>query len=185
MQIETFECSEVSAEPVDASAEAIELIDSLGLDGQRDLVCPATAPGQSTRFPYREMLKEEVNVYEMLCPKKSPIAKYTSSAIPLRVLQCAAHAKQMKPELNLYVWDRDSAVENDPVLVAEIGESYSVKTRYILARWGEELEAFAVLFTRAVVLKRKLIAGKARELLADAERLPDATIIGKSTTWWW
>lgn len=185
MLVETFECGETSAEPVDATAEAISIIESLGLDGQSELVCPAKSEGQSTRFPYREMLKEEVNVYETLCPKKSEISKYKSSTIPLRVLQCAAHAKQLMPELNLWVWDRDSAVEKDPVLVAEIGASYSVKTRYILARWGDELEAFSVLFKRAVDLKRRQIADKAKEILADAERLPDGEIIAKSPPSWW
>lgn len=138
MQIETFECAEVSSEPVDASAEALSIIESLGLEGQKELMCPAKADEQVTRFPYREMLKEEAVVYQTLCPKDSKLKDYTGSAIPLRVLQIAAHASELMPDLELHVWDRDSAIEKDPVLVAERKEGYSLKARYILARWGEE-----------------------------------------------
>lgn len=159
MQIETFECAEVSSEPVDATAEALELIQSLGLEGQQTLVCPAKAEGQSTRFPFREMLADEKFVYETLCPKKSPIEKYQASPIPLRVLQIAGMAKALMPDCKLVVWDRAEAAIPDPVLVCENSVSEYDRTfkRWILARWGAELEAFPVLMTRCVTETRKLL----------------------------
>lgn len=155
MQVETFECVETASEPIEASEEAIGLIESLGLAGQKELICkPEEKP--STRCPYREMTAEEAFVYGVLCPDKSPLGKYKASPIPLRVLQIAAHANSLGIFKDLEVWDRESVTVKDPVLVAYNGDRYKWDRKlFILARWGEELETFATLLKRAVAIKRE------------------------------
>lgn len=162
MQVETFECPEVAAEPIEASEEAIRLIEELGLEGQRTLVAPDKS-GRETRSPYREILKDELAVYMLLCPQATKLANYNASPIPLRVLQVAAHATVVIPGCRLVVWDREEAQVKDPVLVAETGKyEWSADKRYILARWGEHLETFATLVKRAAAAKREQIEAAIR-----------------------
>lgn len=177
MQVETFECAEVAAEPIEASEEAIRLIDEMGLAGQRELVTLGKA-GHETRSPYREMLNDEVAVYSILCPQRTDLAKYNASPIPLRVLQVAAHAVTVIPGCRLRVWDRAEAAVKDPVLVAETGKyDWSADKRFILARWGEELETFVTLAKRAAAAKREFVTAKLRGLTSKVDGMSDAEVI--------
>ena len=38
MKVETFECQETAAEPIEMAEEAINLIEEMGLEGQQSLV---------------------------------------------------------------------------------------------------------------------------------------------------
>lgn len=155
MQVETFECSETAAEPIEASEEAIGLIESLGLTGQKELICK-TSGDRDTRCPYREMTAEERFVYGVLCPTKVKLSDYKVAPIPLRVLQIAAHAKSLGLFDELVVWDRESVMVQDPVLVGRKGSEWSsLSQMFILARWGTELESFATLVKRAVAAKKE------------------------------
>ena len=186
MKVETFECTETAAEPIEASEEAVSLIESLGLEGQRSLVCPNEDAGRDTRCPYREMTTEEQFVYGLLCPKKFELAKYAASPIPLRVLQVASHANSLGFFDEVQVWDKENVLDLDPVLVGvkhKDGQSWN-RVYYILARWGEELETFAVLMKRMVQRKRDQICGQLDQLKSqvDAEKssilgLTDAKLI--------
>lgn len=179
MQVETFEVQEVAAEPLEACEEALTLIEELGLEGQKSLTCKHEASDSDARFPYREMLAEEVRIYGILCPSKVKLEEYKASPIPLRVLQVAAHCMSLNPELQLFVWDKRSAEIKDPVLVAETrGNSWDAGfKRFILARWGEELEHISVLFKRAVDEKRPKVITQCRRQLASVEAASDAEIL--------
>lgn len=179
MNVETFECTETAAEPIEASEEAIRLMEELELGGQQDLICKTKA-NQTTRAPYREMTEEEYHVYRTLCPSSVKIERYKAAPIPLRVLQIAAHAKQCFPKAKLLVWDRESVTVKDPVLVAEMPNDtydWQFKTRYILARWGEELETFQVLMKRAVSLARERLTQAAEALVSKVRDMPNGEII--------
>jgi hypothetical protein len=181
VEVQTFECSETASETIEAAEEAIQLIQDLGLEGQLELVSPKD---QKTRCPYREMTAEERFVYGVLCPVKSPMERYNRTPIPLRVLQIASHAKGLGICDHLEVWDAASPAEKDPVLVGLCGPNYSPTKTFIFARWGEELETFSTLVSRAVEVKRKAIVGKLREIaasipgeIAKAESRSDAEIL--------
>lgn len=138
MQIETYEIEEVNSEIAEmaADSEAGELIAKLGLDGQKNLFNADTA----TRLPYRRLTEEEDFVYSVLCPVKSPLEKFGSEIIPLRVLQVAAHAKECGFFKRIEVWSPKMASVKDPVLVGiKAGVSYG-EEEFILARWGKELD---------------------------------------------
>lgn len=181
MQVETFECVETAAEPIEATEEAIGLIESLGLTGQNVFVRgkEETGTARDQRCPYREITAEERFVYLTLCPKESSLKNYSASPIPLRVLQIAAHANGLGMFNRLVVWDRESVAVKDPVLVAMTGEyewSTNNKT-FILARWGEELETFAVLLKRACEGARERLTTEANSLARRVAGLTDAEII--------
>jgi hypothetical protein len=154
--VETFEDSEVAAECIEASEEAVQLLESLGAVAQLALVTKAKDSPRQSRMPYREMTAEERFVYGVLCPTKSNIEDYNASPIPLRVLQVAAHAKQTGMFKRLVIWDRESVTVKDPVLVGCTEGEFAWRGKdFILARWGEELEAFAVLAKRATTIWRE------------------------------
>jgi len=166
MQIETYEVTEVDADgKKEDCAEAIALIEKLNLEGQREML----SPEKDARCPYRKMTKEEGFVYGTLCPIKTVIQKFKDEPIPLRVLQVAAHADSLGIYRTIEVWHPESADIKDPVLVGTIGEQYGTREFYILARWGETLEAFDVLKVQAVKVFRALIKGKLERILSDVK----------------
>lgn len=154
--VETFECSETAAEPIEASEEAIAILESMQLEGQLSLVRPkGDLPG--TRCPYREITVEENFAYRVLCPNKTLAKRYSASPIPLRVLQVLSHAESLKRFGRFEIWDRASMAEKDPVLVAHTSDNEwsSTSKCFILARWGAELETFATILKRAVAAKKE------------------------------
>ena len=154
MLVETYEVSEARdvAAP-ECEAEAIALIESLGLTGQQELVRPKE-DGTAERIPYRLMTDEECFVYENICPTRTRADKYESGMIPLRVLQVLAHATSLECFRFFEIWHPTDFKMKDPVLVGCMGDSdWSVK-RYILARWGEVLDDFPALKKVASELAR-------------------------------
>lgn len=191
MQVETFECQETAAEPIEAAEEAIALIEKMGLEGQLALVKPRQGDERGTRMPYREMTGEERFVYGVHCPEQIALSKYNATPIPLRVLQVAAHAKECGMFDHIYVWDRASVAVKDPVLVGYKGKyDWSPDKVFILARWGEVLESFPILLRDAIKAKREQIAQAYRSIAQKAkakadgtEEMTDAELTRKQSMW--
>lgn len=164
MSVETFECTETASEPIEMAEEAISLIESLGLDGQRELVRPREGQARGERFPYREMTDEEEFVYRVLCPEAYPIKEYSRSPIPVRVLQVAAHAQEFFD--SIVVWDKASADTKDPVLVG-IRKVDSREHNYILARWGNELDEWPAMLKQALDKHRQSLKAQCERAIAE------------------
>jgi hypothetical protein len=160
VQVETYEVPEVAYDgTVESSEEAITLIRSLGLQGQEKLI---SGNKNDVRSPYRKMTKEEFIVYSSLFEDKTPIDKYGDEPIPLRVLQVAAHAKDLFDKLE--VWHKPNADIKDPILVGCNGESWSSTREYfMLARWGDSLMPFAELATVAAKIMREKLSDALNE----------------------
>lgn len=164
MLVETFECEETATESPEMCAEAQELIDSLGLTGQKAMTAPAT----ERRIPYRLMTADEKFVYSQLCPLSTALSGYKQSPIPLRVLQVAAHAKQSGFFEKLVVWDRASVASKDPVLVGYEVDRYDAEP-YILARWGEHLEEWPALVKQAIATWRQNVKDYANDCIRKSK----------------
>lgn len=149
MKVETFECTEIASEPIEACEEAIGIIHELGLTAQEGLIAKTAMP---ERIPFREMQADEFFIYKQLCPRRFELEKYDASPMPLRVLQIAKLAKESGFFEHLYVWDRSSARVQDPVLVGTRKDPVNTwrDVTYILARWGSELESLPTLMKEAV-----------------------------------
>lgn len=167
MKIETYECEELKnsdATTMAADAEAIELIEKLGLEGQQTLANPETL----TRQPYREMTAMELYVWRAVCPETTDVRQYRHSPIPLRVLQVVAYARELGVYEKLEVWHPKKVVD-DPLLVGvPKGETYGRK-RHLIARWGETLVPFEKLVEKARTLYRAEITAKLDEIQAELE----------------
>lgn len=195
MQVETYEIEDASSEASAMANDvvALELIEKLGLAGQKRISNPDTV----TRIPYRVMEAREMLVYKALCDADQKLEDYSADAIPLRVLQVAALAKESAMFGQLRVWYPQEARIDDPLLVGVIktrmypdDEKYASLTKdtfYLLARWGktllpfEELEQMAVKFCRArrsSQIKKAIV--EANTALAVAQETDDLAELSKT-----
>lgn len=169
MQVETYEVLTIDVAADGSvfnevvSEEAIALHEALGLAGQKNLLAERTAgDGETTvvRVPYRHITLEEARVFGALFPTKVAIEKYDRCPIPLRVLQVAAHARDVIDGVKLVVWCPRSVQDQDPVLVGMVG----YQTTFLLARWGEALEPLDVLKAKAQERLERSIAAEVAKL---------------------
>lgn len=173
MQIETYKIEEVTGQldEMAADGEANELIEILGLVGQKKLIDTKT----STRVAFRRMTEVEKDVYELLFPEKSDVLKFDTEIIPVRVLEILRDAKDLNQFITFEVWHSRTKKE-DPILVGIAGERQpqtwnqnyiSVSARFLIARWGDALLPFEKLCEQA---KRLWVA---KEKLAATEAIQD------------
>ena len=124
MLVETYEVTEIDAEGTpECEAEASELIEKLGLEGQRKLY--RENGNQQTRIPYRKMTAEEKFVFKEVMPRQVELKKYEDGPIPVRVLQIAAHANDLFN--HVVVWCPKTSDEKDPLPVGlTIDQAFAV-----------------------------------------------------------
>lgn len=167
MNVETYEVTETSATGTELlnDPEALEIISSLGLKGQEKFT-KEDVSGIKTRAPYRLMTTTEYRVYSVLLPDRQELSAYDGQMIPLRVLQVAAHAKQIAMFNQIEVWHCEG--KDDPLLVGN-NETYfysrpEQRKSFILARWGEILKPVEELLVEA----KKVIASNLKAMGQDA-----------------
>jgi len=152
MKVETFEIEDTSHGEMNTlacDAEAIELIEKLGLTGQKSLVNPTTV----TRLPYQVMTNEEFKVYKAVCPEACAVKDFDAETIPLRVIQVYAGALELSLFKRVEIWyAKEAKIDKDPFLVgvtSNNNRSWEEKF-YLLARWGKELISFDEMKSLAV-----------------------------------
>lgn len=196
-QVETYEVEDASisdATTLAADHEAVELITSLGLKGQEKLIDAGTV----TRLPYRAMEAREALVYGTLFDGRTKVEDYSAEAIPLRVLQVIAHARECGMFDSLIVWHPKTFQVSDPLLLGIKKEllypnhenvSYRALSKdvyFMLARWGsallplEQLEAMAIdLNRKARTIKLTKIASQVKRALEETSDSIDLAVLGK------
>lgn len=170
MQVETFEAISLDEQngaivPEEVNEEALALIESLDLGGQRQLLTEREVEGQTVivRSPYREITAEEIAILGTILPRRVRLEQYSDGPIPLRVLQVAAHAKEHFSVLE--VWCPEKASDPDPLLVGHKGMRFHADDQTcILARWGEVLVPLEELRAKA----QQILRAKARQGIAEA-----------------
>lgn len=167
MKIETYEIEENNSSDaaiMAADSEAIELIQKLGLEGQRELVDMSTG----TRFQYPRMTSLQSVVLRACFPSVVRLDLFKHEIIPLRVLQVAAFCRDFQQTRYLEVW-HTGIPKQDPVLVGKANERSS--ETYLLARWGDALPTFEELTTKARELLKVRYAAKFRSMKARLAEL--------------
>lgn len=159
MKIETYEIEPASNEisTLANDGEHRALCEQLGLKGQLSL----SNNESETVFPYPHMTQIEQRVYAIHCPEHTNLQNYKGDAIPVRVLQVAAHAMSCNILNHIQVWHPKQA-RLDPILVGCTSQYGG--DLFILARWGEVWKDFSVLLKEAKVLwakKRLAVLSKA------------------------
>lgn len=176
MYVETYEVLSVDVNP-DGSivnetvdAEAMALIEQLGLAGQKELLSEHEVDGEAviTRNPYRLITAEELAIFSTLMPRRTRLDTYRDGPVPLRVLQIASHATKLFERL--VVWHPEPG-QVDPVLVGENGSEWNPSARFILARWGEELCSYEELRAKALPIIRSRMKSHLARARADLAAL--------------
>jgi hypothetical protein len=176
-KIETFEQSEVARPTVEQDdaerTRAIELATELGLTNQVALHSPKTDDKTQiiAAFKWRLMTMSERLVYGILCPDHTPLDRFEGEPIPVRVLEVIREAKPHF-ERGFEIWHR-SEVTKDPVLVGckpGGAETWREPIRYILARWGDELEDFGILAQKALEVWKSKQRSRFAKVMAEAKR---------------
>lgn len=166
MKVETYEAISVD-DPNGAmineevSEEALALIETLKLEGQRELLSERSVGTNVVvkRNPYRKMTAEESAIFGAILPRRVELAQYSDGPIPLRVLQIAAHATELFGKI--VVWCPAEPHHPDPLLVGLQKEDWR-ETPFILARWGDVLEPLDALREKA----KRIILTKLRAEIA-------------------
>lgn len=153
MEVETYEAieRETAEHAPEMEAEAVELIETLGLEGQKKLLRPDEETGQR-RNPYRRMTEQENRVYGALLDTKCKPEDFDMEVMPLRVLQVLHHSREVFDKVK--VWYTDDAAVDDPILVGyldrkEHGLGGYGDAMFLLCRWGKELLPFRDLKEQA------------------------------------
>lgn len=122
----------------------------------------------ATRFQYPEMTAQEIAVYTAIFPVWTNIKSYSASIIPVRVLQVAAHAMEFCDVVE--VWHK-RIHDGDPLLVGvrKGVQSWEVRGRYRLARWGDALKDFSELTKEAATIVRDRMRSNLEECAADVQ----------------
>lgn len=168
MNVETYEVNEVTVNGIEENAdpEALALIESLGLNGQKRFVKGNENEDTKTRVPYRLMTTTEYRVYSIVLPDRIELSKYDGQMIPLRVLQIAAHAKETQMFKRIEIWHDEG--KDDPLLVGTTSDyEYSRPDQrqcFILARWGNILLPMDELLVEA----KKIVSTQLKSLAQDA-----------------
>lgn len=125
------------------------LVNELGLTGQTNVVKEDKSP-----IPFLWMNKGLVKVFEELCPRKTKIAEYNKTPIPVEALEMVAMATRDKHFGKIEVWYNDQSP--DPAI---IGYKYNggkgdwerewSADRYLLARWSDVKATLEELTERA------------------------------------
>ena len=187
MKVETFEIELTENNTVtgQVEAEALELIESLGLKGQEDFIGKDEETDVKRVIPYRKATEDQRNIVKLLFPELTPVEEFQEEPIPLRVLQVIAFVKQNCSDEMPYIGIHHvRGVDKDPVLV---GKKNSWDSEFfLLARWGDALESWEKLHAKAEKLwvkqtKTKLASIKAE--IASIEAQVGAGVIELSKTY--
>lgn len=174
MQVETYEIEDArtsDASTMALDAEAAELVEKLGLHGQKQLQNPETL----TRCPYPVADKDDLVVFRALNQETCTPEDYSLDPIPVRVLQVLAYAKELNFFTRFEIWYPKAARVEDPVLVAfrtyrPPGRSWDTTDAYVLARWGKSLLPLEQLRNMAISMLRPKVQHKLAEMQADLDK---------------
>ena len=133
-------------------------VEELDLEGQRKI----QSGDKRTPVPFPLMNQAMKNTYGVLCPSILLIHDYDKTAIPLRVLALLSLCKENEYFGKIEIWFDDKTP--CPLAVGCDGSD-----KYIIARWGDELEEFAVLQERAIIRKEGLRRIRLKKDLKEAQ----------------
>lgn len=169
MAIETYlleENADVITD-VELNEEWHQKVSELELEGQKKIVSPGKSP-----IPFPFMNENMLKVYSELCPVKDKVQNYQMSAIPLKALSLIALSQKEMYFDYIEIWH--SNTKPDPIAVGSlIPEADKTKTwnaqKYIIARWGDELESFPELAKKAMDIWKQRTLLKCREKFVEME----------------
>lgn len=172
MDVEIYDERETTVEGPEVDAEALALIEELGLTAQIE---------EGERITYPTVTESQSMVLMALFPQLTRVDRYDAGAIPLRVLKEIRSFMAEHPGTPLYVCHQPPAQVSDPVLVAYSGHVYGENTESLfrfgdkpprlVARWGDALKPWDELHREAMQVAASLLDDMAERLIGVADRI--------------
>lgn len=149
--VQMFIDPEVTSETEDMTEAARQAAEEMGLSRQIT---------RERSFTPSEITRQQRSVYETLFPTKTDLELW-DSPIPARILEVLPRVRDALKldghKLQFVVWSPESAQEPDPVLVAVRhleGKHWEGRKVFLVARWGDALEDWALQVKQAAELLR-------------------------------
>ena len=112
---------------------------------------------QEQKLDFALFTREQAGVYGAICPNKDSIEpeKIIDYPLPDRVLEIVKLVQVDNRFYKYEVWKSDAYEIKDPILLGRVRDeknpTYTWNDKfYLIARWGEELEQFDKLKTKAI-----------------------------------
>ena len=178
MEVETYEIESMQEvnQTTELSEEWIKIVDSCALEGQKDLIKKKEGTEETSIIPFPELSEEQERIFAVLCPQRTDVKKFSRQPIPLRVLALVSLCYDKIYFPHFEVW---SDKESDPVLIGKSSNDWQAK-KYLIARWGNELDNFTKLKEKAFQKKRITTKATLEKEIAEKQSLLsylDAAII--------
>jgi len=181
MKSELFEISVANQSASEATqlaseGEHAELVAALGLTGQSNYTPSMDRPTGS--FGYPRVSKRQWRIISTLCPAVTRVEKYASEIIPLEVLRSLARAKSAECPLQFEYFEvhhPEDAVVKDPFLIGIVkqdaypGATWKTEVRYLIARWGAELDSWESMNQKAGELAKEMRIAALQKIKSEVE----------------
>lgn len=178
MQVEIYDERETQSDTLEREpdTEALALIEELGLQAQKH------ESGQRLTHPVPTA--EQAFILDMLFPERTKLEDYDAGGIPLRVLKEIRSYRAEHPGVVLVVCHAPPVQVKDPVLLAYHGEYQWMATHLLgkvsgkmthrmVARWGDALESWEALSTRAQQAAADIVETMGKKLARLAADIRD------------
>lgn len=149
MLVELYNEQETSPNNKEEMELHLELAKELGLANQ------ALLHSEKGVNSYRKMTAEELFVFSVNFPEVIALDKYIG-LIPIRMLTAIKEFKKIHPNLGIYLLCPEPGKPDPIVTGGQYG--WNANDNYIIGRFGEALEDFAILYKKALEIVHKRIA---------------------------
>jgi hypothetical protein len=173
MTVEIYDERELCPETlaIEPDDEALAIIAEMGLTRQVE--------ESGARVAYPKPTADQGFVIATLFPTSTPLHRYDAGAIPLRVLKEVRSYTTENPTHRLIVRHCPPAQVKDPIILACTGqytwqdEQNNWDDKRMIARWGDGLESWDALLTRAQHVMAKNAADVLDNIVARATVVRD------------
>lgn len=163
MLIEDYVVKEMDTEGMESDPLAMEIIDRMNLANQ------LTSSG---RISFNTLTKDQQFVINNLFPSYTTVVDY-KECIPLRILEL--YERYHDDYEHWIIRHVPPAEVIDPILIAYNGSEWTGKGSinstevYLVARWGDALEAWSSLYDKAKVVWRQRMRTKLQIILSKVQ----------------
>lgn len=184
IEVEIYDEREIDSGTLEkeADAEALALIEELGLNAQKH--------ESGARIAYPQPTADQGFIIGVLFPQATELSRYDAGCIPLRVLKEIRSYRAENSDHVLFIRHSAPAQVKDPILMACTKSQYASwmmshndqwENMRMIARWGDALEPWSELMGMARAVMAERAASALDVLIRKATAMRDSV---KATGSW-
>lgn len=152
--------TETMEQTEEETKRGVLLCNDLGLSRQNGFWMTDGKPASMLR----PLTSVEERVYGILLKHRVQISAFDTERIPVRLLEAVQVATEKHGMTFFEVWH--DFQEKDPIIIAQ--KNYYTGPRYLIGRWGPELESMAALTAKAKARLLPTVKAQAAKIEAEA-----------------